>query len=364
MMEVNHANRRAPQGFTLVELLVVIAIIGILVALLLPAVQAAREAARRAECVNNLKQISLAALSYESAHGALPPASLGCDGSNFGQCGDLTPEEKSMASVFVLILPQLEQQTLWDTLDIQSGNIWTFDGAAAWLNEPGKVEAVRQVVEPFRCPSSTGSLLMQHELLPTSGNGLEAAQGSYAAVHGSIGPTGFDYSGAGNGNPLHYDTKVGNTGAFVYLVERKYRQITDGASETMFFGEVNTAPVERSDLPAAIQGLSEQQISMISSNVWSYTQRHRDSLRSTLNPLNTPPGHGATLKAGAGAGSNGAFGSEHAGGASFAYGDGHVDFLADDIDSAIYWCQSTIAYGDMPGALPNNSTGNSGGPVR
>src|SRR5690606_14511500 len=73
--------RKTSNGFTLVELLVVIAIIGVLVALLLPAVQAAREAARRGQCTNNLKQFGLAAVNYESTHKRFPAARKGCDGN-------------------------------------------------------------------------------------------------------------------------------------------------------------------------------------------------------------------------------------------------------------------------------------------
>src|SRR6185436_5732753 len=97
------ANRSAT-GFTLVELLVVIAIIGILVALLLPAVQAAREAARRSQCTNNLKQITLAILNFESTHKQFPAATVGCDGLSTGTCVGMPTEERSAASVFVLIL--------------------------------------------------------------------------------------------------------------------------------------------------------------------------------------------------------------------------------------------------------------------
>src|SRR5262245_19137304 len=105
-MKNRHSQR---QGFTLVELLVVIAIIGILVALLLPAIQAAREAARRAHCVNNLHQIGIALHNYHAARKVFPY------GANDGDCEDLTPKREVMAWR-VLILPYLENQPLYDRL--------------------------------------------------------------------------------------------------------------------------------------------------------------------------------------------------------------------------------------------------------
>src|SRR5262245_4357206 len=98
-------NRRWRGAFTLVELLVVIAIIGLLIALLLPAVQAAREAARRGKCSNNLKQLSLAMLSFESAWKRFPHGRKGCDGINDGVCAQqLTYKQRDGASAFVHIL--------------------------------------------------------------------------------------------------------------------------------------------------------------------------------------------------------------------------------------------------------------------
>src|SRR5688500_14646590 len=99
-MTVPGRSRSSSPGFTLVELLVVIAIIGVLVALLLPAVQAAREAARRMSCQNNLKQIGLGCLNYESAKGALPPGTLN---------GTLQGPEGRAVGFQVVILPYVEQ---------------------------------------------------------------------------------------------------------------------------------------------------------------------------------------------------------------------------------------------------------------
>lgn len=118
-------------GFTLVELLVVIAIIGVLVALLLPAVQAAREAARRMQCTNNMKQIALAVHVYESTHRQFPPA--------FVSNGD------RQHNMLTYILPQLEQQAVY--------NLYQFD--KPW-NDAVNTAATEVELHMFRCPSAPG----------------------------------------------------------------------------------------------------------------------------------------------------------------------------------------------------------------
>ena len=104
---------RRVHGFTLIELLVVIAIIGTLVGLLLPAVQSAREAGRRTQCANNLKQITLAMVSYESANRSFPPGRMGCDKYASTPCKNFQGYQTAGTSAFLAILPQLDDAPLY-----------------------------------------------------------------------------------------------------------------------------------------------------------------------------------------------------------------------------------------------------------
>jgi prepilin-type N-terminal cleavage/methylation domain-containing protein len=143
----------SPHAFTLVELLVVIAIIGVLVALLLPAVQASREAGRRNQCINNMKQIALAILSYETNRGALPPAYTPNDTSAqpYGSCEGANPPTKKKSNpgnklakhfVLTLILPYMERQSVSDKIDL-----------AKDYNSGGNATSTKVDIREFLCPS-------------------------------------------------------------------------------------------------------------------------------------------------------------------------------------------------------------------
>lgn len=321
----------ARHGFTLVELLVVIAIIGILVALLLPAIQAAREAARRSHCVNNLKQFAIALHNHHDALQKLPPGRIGCDGGGPPELkcsgtGAVPEVQRVGTSGFVLLLPYLEEQALSDLVtdpDGKSGvGFWLRSGPGWWTAT--NVQAISSRPQVFVCPSDEAQA--QAETTEYGGAGVyalpanrEAAVASYALVTGTYGAANADG-----------DLKYKNTGLFYYIVRHKFAQVTDGLANTMAVGEV-------------INGHKPE-----SSNIWTRAVRLIDSLRATDNPLNTLPGQPISSNL-YGVPTNGAFASRHAGGAQFAFADGHVEYLAESIDLPVYMALSTRSGGESVG---------------
>jgi prepilin-type N-terminal cleavage/methylation domain-containing protein len=187
------ANSR--RGFTLVELLVVIAIIGILIALLLPAVQAAREAARRSQCANNMKQLGVGLHNYHDAHKKFPPAGWG-----YGWC--LNPQNNPVQKVtntngWVLVLPYIEQNAKYDAIDLTqamsnqiNGNLGccgpnttlgTLQGDAVPTPTTGNGIIAAQLIETFLCPSDPGDRFLDatsvYSIKP--GSGLRGAKLCY-----------------------------------------------------------------------------------------------------------------------------------------------------------------------------------------
>lgn len=208
------------RGFTLIELLVVIAIIAVLIALLLPAVQSAREAARRAQCVNNLKQLGLAAHNYVSTFAVLPM-----------QCNYNTSE--TMDSGFswswtVAILPQLEQQVLFNTMNFSLGNYGLHATTSGYTQVPSLV-----------CPSESSSQRPGYPWATCNYVGNFGGPGQIMAYSGTIIPP----------RDLALNGGIGTKGWGGSVAPVGIQAITDGTSNTALFSEhliglgVSSAPV-------------------------------------------------------------------------------------------------------------------------
>jgi prepilin-type N-terminal cleavage/methylation domain-containing protein len=238
--------RRVRWGFTLVELLVVIAIIGILIALLLPAVQAAREAARRIQCTNNMRQISLASLQYESTYSLYPPAKVDMNENQYGH-NNFIPRHNFLA----FVLPYLEQVQLSSRYDMNvewysSGPYTTPSGLTGTsMNR----QLAKEAIPTFRCPSSIGPNTVEYTVSSDLVAGGPFGVTDYAACYAIwLGTPAWNYlvsAGIVNANrwidsrfllrPLHVQNNV-----FYEYGMLGVRDVTDGTSST-FLGVVEDA---------------------------------------------------------------------------------------------------------------------------
>lgn len=215
---------KARRGFTLVELLVVIAIIGILVALLLPAVQKAREAARRVGCKSNLKQIGLALNNYESARRRFPPFLI----NRSGNPSRIANQDKG-ANWLVFLLPYVEEQSLFDTWD---------------MNIPANQNAARSAdVSVYKCPTDGNN---QGNLCEYAGGGW--ARGNYGM---NVSPCSFNASSKTDGAL----SRLGGVGAVNRGI--RMRELRDGISKTVAVDELRSG-INPQDLRGswAMPGLS------------------------------------------------------------------------------------------------------------
>ncbi|NUQ61667.1 MAG: DUF1559 domain-containing protein [Pirellulales bacterium] len=199
------------RGFTLVELLVVIAIIGTLVALLLPAVQSARESARRTQCINNEKQIALALHNYHDVYHSFPPGTLAGWGHSWA----------------AHILPQLEQRPLFDTIDWGDvGNWYDTDPVSLALQN-----LARARISVFRCPSQPGPDSDNHVISDRFRTNYVANAGSDVTIDDVANPPGSQ-TDMTNSNGVLLANLCWNPWRTTSL-----RDITDGTSNTLMIGE-------------------------------------------------------------------------------------------------------------------------------
>ena len=242
------------KGFTLVELLVVIAIIGILIAMLLPAVQAVREAARRTQCLNNLKQIGLANLSYESAHAHFPPGSISRQQASpftliFPPTGDPMSEAKgSQLSALVFVLPFIEQLNLDQFVDADR-SVTQIDTTSKWWDltggsaSPQSWEASQFEVASFRCPSSG-----EHDVTIITRLGFNSF--SFAEPNAkTVQPTNYmANAGALGGRSNHNQSRFSGSNGFIGTVislrgplsdrsQETFGSLSDGSSNIVMFAE-------------------------------------------------------------------------------------------------------------------------------
>jgi prepilin-type N-terminal cleavage/methylation domain-containing protein len=299
--------RPSAAGFTLVELLVVIAIIGVLVSLLLPAVQSARESARRMQCQNNLKQFGLALQNYHDTYQRLPPAYWKAFSPPFGTSTFGTPGWGWGA----IILPRLEQKPLYDTLGIESGTA-ALDGSSAT-----KVPA-QTVLKMFRCPSDSGPKLNAIR--------FDYATSNYVAVFGAK----YDQE-------LVNGVTVGsipgqNTGIFGPNSSIRLAEVSDGTSNTVMIAEMSYGPngikdangVNRKYNGAIWAGVpSDNGSGSNVCNMLSMIGAAGDSVASSANVRFRKPNTGD---------SSNAISSAHVNGTQFAVADGSVKFVNQNAD--------------------------------
>ena len=206
---------RKRSGFTLIELLVVIAIIAILISLLLPAVQQAREAARRTQCKNNLKQLALALHNYESTHSTFPPSRLNPDVEIEDNAGNLSAYQ----SWTTMILPYIEQNNLGDLINFE--NAWSSLGNRAAVSAP---------LAAMICPSTPGGNRQDPHWVKG------AASGDYGSVNEVKKKVYTDVLG------LPDPGSQSRAGVLSKAVKNKIRDITDGTSNSIMLAEACGQP--------------------------------------------------------------------------------------------------------------------------
>jgi len=355
-----HQKQNAPRGFTLIELLVVIAIIATLIALLLPAVQQAREAARRSQCKNNLKQIGLALHNYHDTHSTFPAGyySYGTSDGSGPAWANIDPTTWDAApgwSWSMMLLPYLDQAPLYNLLDVDR---------ACW--DPANAGAVQTKLPVFLCPTASGGdepfLVRDASGAPLLMGGSQVLFGRshYVASHGQescwgecgASTTGVIftniYTQATTTVTINGDASKVADGPFYRNSKTRMRDVTDGTSNTIFLGEHSSRLSEKTWVGVVPGAFTHPQFS---------TPENGPDAAATLalvhagpsggelditgfpiiHPVNFPTYHVGQMF------------SEHTGGGHVCMGDGSVRFISENVDLLLWASLSSINEGEVIG---------------
>ena len=286
------------EGFTIVELLVVIAIIGLLVSLLLPAVNSARESARRSQCGSNLRQVGLAVTNYESAYGHLPA------GARWGGGAD---HHRRQGSILIFLLPYLEAQNLYNAFDLSRD---VTDGSV-FPDSNTLIGATP--ISVYLCP--TDAPRSRYGLAP---HNYSASRGPTAVYDNPVCSCTHEWKSFEMAPLDHLKDFAGPFTRMFTPV--KLQQIKDGVSKTIFFGEVRPECSEHAQ------------------NGWA-TTNNGNGYCSTIIPINYDSCHDDSpdpCRRSCNWNTEVGFKSSHPGGAQFLFGDASVHFFEDNIDHQTY----------------------------
>jgi prepilin-type N-terminal cleavage/methylation domain-containing protein len=300
------------RGFTLIELLVVIAIIAVLIALLLPAVQQAREAARRTQCKSSLKQLGIALHNYHDTANTLP----------FGWVGDASGGNNGNRWGWgSMILPNIDQGPLYNSFSSFTGTSalgGTATGFNAIMTSLPMPNPLQTVLNVFRCPSDVGGNLVTSPLsngYSFGGTTNQFGRSNYVGVVGCVINGQVPTSGNGAGN-----------GAFSQNSKRNFRDFTDGLSNTFLVGERRS--------PGTASGMY-----FGGDSIWAGVTDESSAPPLALHIGDCSPGDNLNVKVTTAPTTSSyvpysGFSSAHVGGGHFLMGDGSVRFVSDNISSA------------------------------
>jgi len=365
------------RAFTLIELLVVIAIIAILVALLLPAVQQAREAARRTQCKSNLKQIGIALANYHDAFNGLPPGTLcGNRVNDVTRANVRGTEAVKNHTALMLLLPYLDQASLYEEIDFDQHSGEALHGDSApnglagnpWASNPNNIGngvdpgPVHRVIAGFLCPSDNAVGLL------SSGNNAHYKLDRHGRTNYLMGGGSRGWSvnhwqsvarssrwmrpnGTGTNPRLLYRDR----GIFGHNGAARMRDMSDGSSNTIAFGEARQN-IGSNTIPGIVNtnhSSAWSAYTWVSNFVVCHPNENANHINNVRYHINGP--RNVNGMAGSGGGPTrvnhhgGTASSAHTGGAHFLFGDGTVRFLNETIGVAQYATLMYMGDGELVG---------------